>query len=401
MSDTMHNTDNDAISMRVGAYTLDAVGTTWGKCLLLARLAETIGLSLEGQRQRLQRAGVPWVHKAPVGHGLEALVIEANHLDDFLAGIKAPTAAVAVAEMRAALASQPTDKARPARTALARVGVKTAATVEFKGLFTVRLLLGEDGRKRVAPKDLADAMGIDADGVRQRLMRSVMRKGTCMMQVPSDGGVQDTLTIDIHYLPGLLLGIDVSRVREAIRPRLTEIQEELYDALANYTFNGVAVNPAVTNPAAVPALSAEGMALALAQVIGPILTETVAPVVRQLAEMESRSMERHAALVERVLGLEAHRGPGDPVAVGTVGAREICRALRAYGEAMAPVGDKQSAKSWRSGRRWSFAAGSTTTARAGRGTACLSTSWPTRGPRSRRCAAELGRRPTIGRPGSR
>lgn len=64
-----------------------------------------------------------------------------------------------------------------------------------------------------------------------------------MTLAPSDGGEQDTLALDIHYLPALLMGIDVGRCRESIRPRLTEIQEEFYDVLARYVFEGVAVNP--------------------------------------------------------------------------------------------------------------------------------------------------------------
>jgi transcriptional regulator with XRE-family HTH domain len=78
------------------------------------------------------------------------------------------------------------------------------------------------------------------------------------MLIPSDGGAQDMITLDLRYLPGLLLGVEVSLVRAELGPRLKEIKDELYDALAAYTFEGVAVNPAfgvLQQNAGAPALS--------------------------------------------------------------------------------------------------------------------------------------------------
>lgn len=117
------------------------------------------------------------------------------------------------------------------------------AEVEFKGLFRVRLLLDEDGRRRVVPTEIAEALGLDPISFRKRAKRA-FPKGAAITASPSAGGLQDVLTLDLKYLPALLAGIDVGRVRPEIRLSLEEIQEELHEALAAYVFDGAAVNPA-------------------------------------------------------------------------------------------------------------------------------------------------------------
>lgn len=145
------------------------------------------------------------------------------------------------------------------RATMARVELKAPAEVEFKELFKVRLLLGVDDKKRIVPSELAEVMGLASASFRSRVHRQ-FQQGCFMMKLPYEGslitkhpspggGEQLTLTLELKYLPALLLGIDVSRVRAEIRPRLKEIQDELYEALAAYTFEGVAVNPAFGRPA--------------------------------------------------------------------------------------------------------------------------------------------------------
>ncbi len=123
--------------------------------------------------------------------------------------------------------------------------LKTAAPelVAFKGLFEVRLLVGEDGRRRVVPKDIATFLGLDWLAMYRRIERN-FSAGIAIARAPSRGGAQDTLTLDLDSLPGLLYGIEVTGVKPELRPRLGEIQRELTAALASYTFLGAAVNPA-------------------------------------------------------------------------------------------------------------------------------------------------------------
>jgi hypothetical protein len=47
-----------------------------------------------------------------------------------------------------------------------RVGLTSSAEVGIAGLFKVRLLLGEDGRKRFLPAEVADRLGADAKGAK-------------------------------------------------------------------------------------------------------------------------------------------------------------------------------------------------------------------------------------------
>lgn len=117
------------------------------------------------------------------------------------------------------------------------------ASVAFRGLFEVRLLLCEGGQRSVIPKEIGAALGLDADALVRRVRRQ-FPKGTAIMAVPSIGGEQETVTVDLRLLPAVLLGIDASRVRAELRPRIAEIQDELTNALAAYVFDGQAVNPA-------------------------------------------------------------------------------------------------------------------------------------------------------------
>ncbi len=45
------------------------------------------------------------------------------------------------------------------------------------------------------------------------LRSPVTRKGVVMMTVPSDGGPQTDAVLGLLYLPGLLLSLELSRVR--------------------------------------------------------------------------------------------------------------------------------------------------------------------------------------------
>jgi hypothetical protein len=54
------------------------------------------------------------------------------------------------------------------RSEACTVGLKSHAEVGIAGLFTVRLLLGDDGKKRVLPAEIAERLGVDARAAKQR-----------------------------------------------------------------------------------------------------------------------------------------------------------------------------------------------------------------------------------------
>lgn len=58
------------------------------------------------------------------------------------------------------------------------------------------------------------------------------------MYAPSTSGEQLTPTLDLQFLPGVLLGIEPDQVNEELRPGLKQIQEELYLALYDSKFDG-------------------------------------------------------------------------------------------------------------------------------------------------------------------
>lgn len=116
------------------------------------------------------------------------------------------------------------------------------AIVPFHGH---QLLTFKDGDTiRVAMRPICEAIGLDWSAQSRRIERhAVMAEGVAIMATPSQGGMQETITLPLDYLNGWLFGIDASRVKEDIRPKLIEYQRECFAALAAYWQQGVATNP--------------------------------------------------------------------------------------------------------------------------------------------------------------
>lgn len=189
---------------------------------------------------------------------------------------------------------------------LERMGLKACVEVGVAGLFNVRLLLGEDGHKRFLPGEVAERLGADRNAANQRAKRAFSR-GVCMMHAPSAKGPQETVACDLKYLPAFLLGFDANRVRPEVRDRLEEIQEEMYDALAAYTFEGVAVAPSASTAMVVaqpaPVVPATLDAAALASALAGILPTILRPFAEQLEGVQRQlctvmASQRDAALTQ-------------------------------------------------------------------------------------------------------
>lgn len=107
------------------------------------------------------------------------------------------------------------------------------ALVPFRGqtLLTVR----DGDQVRVAIRPICEALGLNWSGQYLRITRDpVLSKGVCVMQTPSGGGVQETLTLPLDLLNGWLFGIDSRRVRPEVREQLIAYQEECYAVLARH-----------------------------------------------------------------------------------------------------------------------------------------------------------------------
>ncbi|MGJ8515295.1 phage antirepressor N-terminal domain-containing protein [Carnimonas bestiolae] len=104
------------------------------------------------------------------------------------------------------------------------------AVVSFHGnkLLTVR-----DGETiRVAMKPITDAIGLQWEAQLKRIKRHpVLSQGVSMMDIPSNGGIQQHTTLPLELLNGWLFGIDANRVKPEIRDTLLMYQRECFKVL--------------------------------------------------------------------------------------------------------------------------------------------------------------------------
>lgn len=72
-------------------------------------------------------------------------------------------------------------------------------------------------------KQIVENIGLDWEAQRQRIERDeVLSEGACMIQVPSNGGAQDSICLPLHYLNGWLFGIEIKRMKQSLKPILLE-----------------------------------------------------------------------------------------------------------------------------------------------------------------------------------
>lgn len=99
----------------------------------------------------------------------------------------------------------------------------------------------------VSVTQLCDAMGIDSRSQRRRIVQSPWSEGcrTVMtLQVPGDTQSREHFLLHQRRLPMWLGSIVTSRIKdEAVRARVEEHQTEFADVLADYVYEGGAINP--------------------------------------------------------------------------------------------------------------------------------------------------------------
>jgi hypothetical protein len=96
----------------------------------------------------------------------------------------------------------------------------------------------EDGRVFVAVKPICEAIGLDWHSQRQRIHRTpALAEGEVMITSPSGGGMQQALCLPLDLIPGWLFGVDVNRVKPALRDRLIAYQRECHRVLFDH-FSG-------------------------------------------------------------------------------------------------------------------------------------------------------------------
>ena len=93
-----------------------------------------------------------------------------------------------------------------------------------------------EGIPYVAMKPICENIGLQWEGQHQRINRHPILSSTmCMTHIVAEDGKQrEMLMLPLDYLNGWLFGVDASRVRAEIKPRLLEYQRECFKVLASH-----------------------------------------------------------------------------------------------------------------------------------------------------------------------
>lgn len=103
-----------------------------------------------------------------------------------------------------------------------------------------------DGKPHVVLKPALDLLGLDYWPQIEKLKRrSWAALASRQVQVSDQAQRREMLTCDVRTFRMLLATIDENRVSEDVRPRLVTYQCEVADAIEDYFFHGVAINPRI------------------------------------------------------------------------------------------------------------------------------------------------------------
>lgn len=111
-------------------------------------------------------------------------------------------------------------------------------TVDFHGATLIAVRGETPTETLVAMKPVAEGMGLDWEGQRQRIGRHpVLSKGACEIQVPSAGGMQAMTALPLSKLNFWLATIQPNKVPNLdTRARILAYQEECADVLFAHFF---------------------------------------------------------------------------------------------------------------------------------------------------------------------
>lgn len=105
-------------------------------------------------------------------------------------------------------------------------------TVDFHGQAIIAATI--DGKPFVPMKPICDNIGIDWKGQLERIKRHPVMN-TCIrmtrIQMPGDDQNREVVCLPLGMLNGWLFGVDVNRVKAALREKLMDYQRECFDVL--------------------------------------------------------------------------------------------------------------------------------------------------------------------------
>ena len=119
-------------------------------------------------------------------------------------------------------------------------------TIDFNGQPLVTIEKG--GIYYAAVKPIADNIGLDWEGQRQRINRDdVLISAACMITATgADDKQYKMMCLPIELLNGWLFGVDTKRVKPEIKDILIEYKKECYTVLHDYWHTGQAIHPRTT-----------------------------------------------------------------------------------------------------------------------------------------------------------
>lgn len=119
-------------------------------------------------------------------------------------------------------------------------------TIDFNGQPLVTIEKG--GIYYAAVKPIADNIGLDWEGQRQRINRDdVLSSAACLITATgADDKQYKMMCLPIEFLNGWLFGVDTKRVKPEIKDILIEYKKECYTVLHDYWHTGQAIHPLST-----------------------------------------------------------------------------------------------------------------------------------------------------------
>ena len=97
------------------------------------------------------------------------------------------------------------------------------------------LTVEKDGIKYVAVKPICENLGLAWGAQFVKIKENqILSEGVSIIEIPSDGGIQETVCLPIDMINGWLFTINPNKVSEEIRPVVLYYQKECYRALFEF-----------------------------------------------------------------------------------------------------------------------------------------------------------------------
>ncbi len=189
-----------------------------------------------------------------------------------------------------------------------------------------------DDNAYIALRPIADYLGLEWSSQRLRILRDevLARHSSNVVMTGADNRKREMLCLELEYLPGWLFGLNVSRVKPEIAPKLTRYREECFKIL--WRAFQAELKPSTPSPASSTSLTqVRDLALAVAQMAeqqielqGQVITVNAR--VDRAAVVVSDLQRRLSSVERRVL---------PPAVISEEQAAEISTTVKALAELMA------------------------------------------------------------------